>query len=204
MSMSDLDKALAEIQSIRSQVARTVEFRGYGPSTLALTGVFAALAAVAQSAWIRSPTTDFGLYLALWVGAAILSVVVVGIETVARSQRVHSGLAQEMIQAAVEQFLPAGIAGALLTAAVSRFAPESLWMLPALWQIVFALGVFASGRFLPRAMLLVGGWYLASGAASMGLARGEHALSPWAMGAPFCIGQLLMAAIIQLTHGGRK
>jgi hypothetical protein len=202
--MSELDRALAEIQSIRSQVARTVEFRGYGPSTLALTGVFAAVAALAQSAWIRSPATDLGGYLVLWVGAAVLSVVVVGIETVARSQRVHSGLAQEMIQAAVEQFLPAGLAGALLTAAVSRFAPESVWMLPALWQIVFALGVFASGRFLPRAMLLVGGWYLATGAACMGLARGAHALSPWAMGAPFCAGQLMMAAIIQFSHGGRS
>jgi hypothetical protein len=202
--MSDLDKALAEIQSIRSQVARTVEFRGYGPSTLALTGVLAAAAAVVQSALIRTPTAELGAYLALWVGAAVLSVVVVGVETVARSQRVHSGLAQEMIQAAVEQFLPAGMAGAVLTAAVKRFAPESVWMLPALWQIVFALGVFASGRFLPRAMLLVGAWYLASGAACMGLARGVHALSPWAMGAPFCIGQLIMAAIIQLSHGGGK
>jgi hypothetical protein len=202
--MSDLDRALAEIQSIRSQVARTVEFRGYGPSTLALTGVFAAAAAVVQAAWIKAPSADMGAWLALWIGVAVLSVVVVGVETVARSHRVHSGLAQEMIQAAVEQFLPAGLAGAILTAAVARFAPESVWMLPALWQIVFALGVFASGRFLPRAMLLVGGWYLVTGTVCLGLARGVHALSPWAMGAPFCLGQLLMAAIIQLSHGGEQ
>ena len=207
--MTDLDKALAEIQSIRSQVARSVEFRGYGPSTLALTGLFAAAAAVVQASWITAPQASVSAYLALWIGTAVFSVAAVGVEAVARSQRVHSGLAQEMIQAAVEQFLPAGLAGALLTAALTRFSPESVWMLPALWQIVFALGVFASGRFLPRAMLLVGGWYLATGTVCLGLARGAHALSPWAMGAPFFLGQLLMAAIIQLSHaerhsGGRR
>jgi hypothetical protein len=202
--MHDLDRALAEIQSIRSQVARTVEFRGYGPTTLAATGLFAAAAALAQRLWLAVPAHRVAVYLSLWIGAAAVSVVVVGIETVARSRRVHCGLAQEMIQAAVEQFLPAGLAGAALTAGVTRFAPESVWMLPGLWQIVFALGVFASGRFLPRAMLLVGGWYLATGTACLGLARGAHALSPWAMGAPFCLGQLAMAAILQLSHGGRR
>jgi hypothetical protein len=133
----------------------------------------------------------------------VISVVAVGAETIARTRRVHSGLAQEMIQAAVEQFLPAGLAGALLTAALTRFAPESVWMLPGLWQIVFSLGVFASGRFLPRPILLVGAWYLATGACCLGLARGAHALSPWAMGLPFGLGQLMIAAILQLSHGRR-
>ena len=40
-------------------------------------------------------------------------------------------------------------------------------MTPGLWQITFGLGVFASCRFLPRGMLLVGGWYVASGLACL-------------------------------------
>ena len=68
-----------------------------------------------------------------------------------------------MIYAAIEQFIPAGVAGALLTFVLFRFAPESLWMLPGLWQIVFSLGVFASCRSLPRPMFAVGVWYLAAG-----------------------------------------
>ena len=39
--MNDLNKALGDISSIRRQVARSTEFRGYGPATLAATGVFA-------------------------------------------------------------------------------------------------------------------------------------------------------------------
>ncbi len=85
------------------------------------------------------------------------------------------------------------------SAVLLRFAPEASWMLPGLWQVVFALGVFASCRFLPRAMLLVGGWYLATALACLVLARGPYALSPWAMGAPFGIGQFLVAAILQLA-----
>ncbi len=68
--------------------------------------------------------------------------------------------------------------------------------------MVFSLGVFASSRFLPRLMLLVGGWYLACGLASLVLARGDQAFSPWAMGGAFGIGQLLVAVVIQFASGG--
>ena len=42
--MNDLYKALGDISSIRRQMASTTEFRGYGPATLATTGLFAILA----------------------------------------------------------------------------------------------------------------------------------------------------------------
>ncbi len=200
--MRDLERALADISEIRGQIARGTEFRGYGAATLALTGVLAALAAVAQARWLPSPGADVLSYIALWTSTAAVSVIVIGIETVSRSRRMHTGMAQEMILSAVEQFLPAALAGVLLTVVLLRFAPDELWMLPGLWQVVFSLGVFASSRFLPRPMLLVGGWYLAGGLVCLVLARGQDAFSPWAMGAPFGVGQLLVAAILQ--HHSRK
>jgi hypothetical protein len=77
-------------------------------------------------------------------------------------------------------------------------------MLPGLWQIVFSLGVFASRRYLPRPIFAIGLWYLASGLACLAFAGGAAAFSPWAMGAPFGIGQLLVAAVLQhnLRQGG--
>lgn len=39
--MQDLDKALGDIRRIRRQVARSTEFRGYGPATLAGTAAIA-------------------------------------------------------------------------------------------------------------------------------------------------------------------
>ncbi len=199
--MRDLDRALADISEIRSQLARGrgEQFRGYGAATLGATGAFAAIGALVQARWLADAVHKPLAYVALWSAAAAISVAVIAVETVARTRRAHAGMAQEMLLNAVEQFLPAGIAGILLTAVLVRFAPEALWMLPGLWQVVFALGVFASCRFLPRPMLLVGGWYLATAMASLVLARGPDALSPWAMGAPFAVGQLTVAAILQLT-----
>ena len=55
--MNDLNKALGEISSIRQQVARSTEFRGYGPATLAATGVMAILAAAAQALWVPDPSS---------------------------------------------------------------------------------------------------------------------------------------------------
>ena len=200
--MGELERALVDISEIRSQIARGEQFRGYGATTLAATGVFAALAGLAQGRWLPDATHQPLAYVGLWSGVAAISLIVIGMETITRSRRIHSGLAQEMILSAAEQLLPAGLAGVLLTAVFLRFIPESLWMLPGLWQAVFALGVFATCRFLPRAMLAVGGWYLASSLACLVLARGDDAFSPWAMGAPFGVGQLLVAAVLQYSDRG--
>jgi hypothetical protein len=197
--MRDLERALNDIQAMRSQIALGTEFRGYGPAAFAATGVLGALAALLQSLWIENPAAEILSYLGLWIATALLSAVIIGIDVVTRSRRVHSGLADEMVQSAAEQLLPAAVAGGLLTIVLVRYAPQSLWMLPGLWQIVLSLGVFAACRMLPAPLLAVGVWYLGTGLACLAFASEAHALSPWAMGLPFGIGQLLTAALIYLV-----
>jgi len=199
--MEELDRALADITAIRSQLARGTQFRGYGPMTVAATGFVAVAAAGIQALWLPDPAADLFDYVAIWVATAAVSVLLIGIEMVARSRRIHSGLADAMIHAATEQFIPAGVAGALLTFVLFRFAPQSLWMLPGLWQIVFSLGIFASCRSLPRAMFAAGVWYLATGLASLAWANGVHAYSPWAMALPYGIGQLFIAVVLYWSVG---
>jgi ABC-type methionine transport system permease subunit len=123
-----------------------------------------------------------------------------GAQVYFRSRRLHSGISDEMLRMAVEQFLPAIAAGLLLTVVLVSCAPAECWMLPGLWQIVFSLGVFSSCRFLPREMLAAGVWYLASGLLCVSLGDGR-ALAPLAMGIPFGVGQVLVAAI--LLHAQR-
>jgi len=200
--VQDLERALADISEIRGQLARGSEFRGYGAATLAATGAFAAVAAVAQARWLPDPAHNTLSYVVLWTATATISVIIIGFETITRTRRMHSGMAQEMILSSVEQFLPAGLAGVLLTGVLLRFMPENLWMLPGLWQVVFSLGVFASCRFLPRPMLMVGAWYLGTGLVCLVQARGQDAFSPWAMGAPFAVGQLMVAGVLQFYSRG--
>ncbi|MDP9012167.1 MAG: hypothetical protein M3O41_05850 [Pseudomonadota bacterium] len=195
--MTDLNQALAEISAIRAQVARGTQFRGYGPASIAASGVIALAVASVQAFYTRGAGANAALFIAVWVVTAAISVALATLETVVRARRVHSGLATEMIHSAVEQFLPATVVGVLLTGVLLRSAPKDLWMLPGLWECIFSLGVFASCRFLPRLMFGVGVWYLASGLACLMAESGARELSPWAMGIPFGVGQLLVAAVLR-------
>ena len=196
--MNDRHKALGDISSMRRQMARSTEFRGYGPATLATTAGFAVLASGAQSRWVSHPADHVGAYLSIWIWTALASAALIAVQTQTRSRRLHSGLADEMIRMAVEQFLPSALAGGLITFVLARYVPQSAWMLPGLWQIIFSLGVFSSCRFLPRPMVVAGVWYMATGmiCVSFGDAR---ALSPWAMGIPYTFGQLLVAGVLYFT-----
>jgi hypothetical protein len=199
--MRDLDKALADIFAIRSQIAAGTAFRGYGPAAIAATGGLALMTAVAQFLWLDDPTGQPVIFLAGWAATALVSACIVGVEMRARSRRHHRGLADAMVHQAVEQFLPAGAAGALLAVMLWRFAPETLWMLPGLWQLLVSLGISASARSLPRSVMLGAAWYFVAGFVTLMLASESHALSPWTMGLPFVGGQLLMAAILHFASG---
>jgi hypothetical protein len=195
--MTDLSQALAEISAIRAQVARGTQFRGYGPGSIAASGVLALVVASVQAYALKEAGRDAMLFLAVWVATAAVSVALATIETIVRARRVHSGFACQMIQSAVEQFLPAMIVGVLLSGVLLLAAPKDLWMLPGLWELIFSLGVFASCRFLPRQMFAVGVWYLACGLACLMIESGPRILSPWEMGIPFGVGQLLVATVLR-------
>jgi hypothetical protein len=200
--MKDLQQALSEIHSIRHQLARGTEFRGYGPATIAISGILALLVAAVQAQWLaKHAKTDLWIWLGVWTATAAVSLFLTGTETFARARRVHVGLAKEMVQAAVEQFLPAVMVGFLLTVVMTRVAAQECWMLPGLWELIFSLGVFASCRFLPRQMFAVGVWYLAAGLFCLVTGSAARSLSPWTMGIPFGVGQLLVAAVLQFGYG---
>lgn len=199
--MSDLHKALADIGNIRLQLAAGTMFRGFGPSVMATTGLIALATALAQTAW-PGLAGDGLAYFATWLATALVSAALIGVEMGARTRRHHGGLADAMLFNAVEHFVPIGAAGAVIAAVLLRFAPDTSWMLPGLWQMLLGIGLFASTRFLPRAIAIAGGWYFVAGAAVLMLAAGTRTLSPWAMGVPFGVGQLLLGALLHIALGG--
>ena len=192
--MSDLDKALADIVEIKSRLAQSSEFLGLGPAALATSGALAFAVAALQS--ILPGATEPVAYFTGWVLTAILAVALIGAEMLRRSRRHHAGLADQMIREAVLNFVPSGVAGAALLAFFARFAPEQLWLIPGLWLILVSLGIFAAARSLPPGMIYAGAWYLLSGFTVLLLAATGHALSPWAMGLPFALGQSGIALLV--------
>lgn len=199
--MRDLDRALADIANIRSHLAAGTMFRGFGAAVMAFTGLLAVATAGAQTIWPEALASDALTMLVGWVATAFVSAVLIVAEMLARSRRHHGGLADAMIWNAIQQFLPAGFAGAAVGLVLARFAPDSLWLLPGLWQVLVALGIFASLRTMPPLIALVGAWYFVAGIAVMIMASSADNLSPWLMGLPFTVGQILMAAVLHFASG---
>ena len=192
--MTDLNRALVDIRSIRRHVAQTSEFHGYGPLTLSATAAFALLAGVLQAHWLPDPAAHPGQYVGLWLTTAFFSAALIATQMMTRANRMHSAMADEMVRSAVLQFLPAGVAGAAVPLLLLQVSHSVFWMLPGLWQIIFSLGVFASCRCLPRPMYAVGGWFLLTGLASIALGD-SRALGAEMMSLSYAVGMAQVAAI---------
>lgn len=199
----ELRDAIDSISTIRTQLAATERLRSLRAVPVALSSVLAVLAATAQSLWLGDPMVDTRRYLTLWCGVAAVSGIAAGI-VVLRRARSDSALGIANARLAAMQFLPSLLVGAVVTWFVVDRLPYLLWILPGMWQLLFGLGNLAAHRLLPAPATAVGVLYLASG--SCVLWFGELALDPWAMGLPFAVGQLALAAILwwqneRVAHG---
>ncbi len=195
----ELHEALVQIAEIRRHMAKSDMFRGYRSAPVAVSGLLALGAAVVQARFIPEPADNVQEYLTLWIGAAALSMVAMAIEMAIRLNRTDQRGHWELTRLAIEQFLPCVIAGALVTAALVREMPQYVALLPGLWQILFAMGIFASARLLPKPLVAIGAFYLGSGVIVLIWARDAYSLEPWCMGVPFALGQVGAAAILYWT-----
>lgn len=192
----DLHEALTQISEIRQQVARTETFRGYRAAPVAFSALVACVAAALQPVLVPDPAAHFAAYLGLWIGAALLSMFVTGLAMIWHCKQSPSSLTIPNTILAVGQFLPSVVAGGLVTFVLFRHVPTAWWMLPGLWSMFFSLGIFASYRLLPKATFWIGVYYMTSGVLCLLWA---HDFSPWAMGLPFGVGQMMSAAILYWT-----
>jgi hypothetical protein len=195
--MPDMRGALDDLAEIRGQLARSSRFEGLGPGALSLTGILALLVAATQSFWLQEPQAHTVLFIAEWYVTAATSIVIIGLDALVRSRRLHGNMAMPLMQQAARHFCPALVAGGLLTVALLRADETAGWMLPGLWQIIFSFGAFAVAPMLPRLIFIVGVWYLLCGLICIRLGPAEP-LSGWMMGIPFGVGQLMVAAILRL------
>ena len=192
----ELHEALSQIAEIRTRLAETESFRGYRAFPVAVTGGIAVLAAAAQATLVPDPAGHLLGYLGLWTAAAITAMAVAGSGIWLRLRSADNPVGRELTRLAVGQFLPCLAAGAMVTVAVTVHSPQFGWALPGLWQVLFSLGIFASCRLLPRAIVGVGLFYLTAGTLNLSYGHGEVAFSPWVMGLPFAVGQFVTAGIL--------
>ena len=119
------------------------------PRNARRTGLIAVLAATFQALWLPDPASHISSYLSIWICTAVLSAALTGVQMYTRTRRIHSGMSQEMMHTAVEQFLPSVAAGLLTTIVLVRYVPAALWMLPGIWQVISAWACFRRVVFYP-------------------------------------------------------
>src|SRR5262249_47342944 len=130
----ELREALTRITEIRMQMARSETFRGYRALPVAGSGLLAGSGARGEALFSPEPMRQLEAYLALWVGAAVVSMGVVTAVIVWTYRRSDDSWSREITWLALEQFLPCLVAGGLVTLVLYVTAPEIAWLLPGLWS----------------------------------------------------------------------
>jgi hypothetical protein len=194
-----LQNALLEIAEIRERMVSAQVFRGYRAQAAAFSGVLALAAAAVQGRIVPDPLGDVWAYVQLWTVVAAISAAVTAADLVVRWIRDDSARERVRILSAVRALAPCLVTGALATAVVVRFSPELAWMLPAIWALLFAQGLFASTPLLPRSSWWVGGYYVAMGLVVLAWGRDGASLAGWTMAMTFGVGQLLAAAMLYFS-----
>jgi len=191
----ELAHALDQISEIHGQLAKSETFRGYRPLPIALSGVVALAAALAQP-YVAAAATEAG-YVLYWVAMAAACGALCGGEILYNYVAREDRFARRTTRRVVGQFAPCLAAGVAVTVGLWQLGAPGVGLLPALWTLLYGLGLFSSRPYLPRAIGYVALFYLGAGA--LLLVTGRLGLSPWDMGATFGLGQVAAAVVLHVN-----
>ncbi len=185
--------ALDRISHIHAQLAKTEVYRGSRPWPILAAGVVGFAAAAAQPHVV--PLGDGRGFVSYWTVVGSIAAVVSAFEIVVGYARPRSDVARRGTRIVVSQFAPALVAGAILTVAIGR-TPDAIPLLPGLWAVVFALGLFALRPYAPRGTGWVALFYLCAGGLMLTGTVDDASLGGWRVGGVFGVGQLAAAFVM--------
>jgi hypothetical protein len=184
--------AIDNLRYIRETMERAGSFTavpGWGGVTMGITAVAAAVVA----AWQISPNR----WLATWLveGAVAIAIGVIAMQQKARAAGLEMWSAPA--RKFVFSFVPPMFAGAVLTFALWRAGLMSL--IPGTWLLLYGTGVITGGAFSVRVVPIMGGGFLALGAAAL---LSPPGLSNLWLGLGFGGLHIVFGAMIARKYGG--
>ncbi|PYP57224.1 MAG: hypothetical protein DMD44_10520 [Gemmatimonadetes bacterium] len=186
------DRALDNLRYIRQTMERAGSFTavpGWGQAAVGATALVAALLAA------RQPTPE--LWLATWLGEAVVALAIGGSTMVRKAFAVNDPLLSGPGRRAGLSLLPPMVAGGLLTVALSR---AGLWhALPGTWLLLYGTGFVTGGAFSVRIVPVMGLCFMTVGAVAL---LGPAVWGNWLMAAGFGGLHLVFGAIIARRYGG--
>ena len=190
--MDNLNRTLAELSVVRAQLARGVYYRGYRAVVVLCTGVVAVAAARLQPLLVAPDRPR--LFVLYWAAVAMVNIAIAATAALAAGRN-GDRLSQQQTISVFGAAVATLAAGALATVGITLARPDAIALLPGLWCLFFAVGIFATLSYLPRAIGWSGVWYFAAGMALLLASDSQLPLRPWGMGFSFGVGQILGAIL---------
>lgn len=205
--MTDVTRALAQLDDIHAQMARAHVYRGWRSAPVALSGAVGLAAAALFPTLVGDARShSFRVWVLYWLGVALGALLVGSAHLLWRHVREESAAEQRHTQLVAAQFLPALCAGLVLTITLIVVDPRLTYALPGLWSLLFGVGIASARPVLVRGSGVVAAYYALAGVVLLVLfaarpldARAEptsFAFLSWAVGVTFFGGQSLAAALL--------
>ena len=176
-------RALEDLSFIREtmeQATTVTAVPGWGGVAMGVTALVAA--------WVASRQPSRAEWLSVWLGEAVLALLIGGIALVRKAEATGTSLRSRTGRLFVGSFIPPILADAVLTAACFYLGLTPI--LPGVWLLLYGTAVTSAGAFSVRAVPVMGIGFMVLGAVA------------FAIGPRF--GDLMMAAGfggLQITFG---
>ena len=186
------DRALDNLQFIRSTMERAGSFTavpGWGMVVVGCTAL--------ATTWLALRQSRDADWLAVWLGEAVLGVVVGGAAMVQKARAANDPLLSGPGRRFGLSFLPPIAVGALLTIALYRAGLFAL--MPGVWLLLYGTAVATAGAFSVRVVPLMGVCFMVLGTAAL---FAPTRAWPWFMAAGFGGLNIAFGIIIARRYGG--
>jgi hypothetical protein len=186
------ERAMDNLRFIRETMERAASFTavsGWGEIVIGSTALLAAYLASRQS--------DNQTWLAIWMGEAVLSLVVSGSAMLRKARAARLPLLSGPGRKFALSFLPPMLVGAVLT--IVMFNMGLVSVLPGLWLMLYGAGVVTGGSFSVRIVPIMGLCFMVAGVVAVFC---PASFGNWFMAGGFGALHIIFGIIIARRYGG--
>jgi hypothetical protein len=152
------------------------------------------------AAWMASHQRDQRVWLAVWLGEAMVAMLIGIAGAELKSRRAKLPLLSGPGRKFIAGFAPALAAGAVLTAVL--FRAGALVYLPGMWLLLYGAGVVSGGGASVRVVPLMGACFMAAGSAGLLWPGPTVAGGDILLAGTFGGLHILFGTIIAVKYGG--
>jgi len=186
------ERAMDNLRYIRETMERASAFTGISGWGEVAIGVTAAGAAALAA---RQPV--FNLWLAIWVGEALVSLLIAGWSIDRKARRAKQPFLTGAGRKVVFSLSPPILAGVLLTCVLYQAGLTSA--IPGIWLLLYGTGVVTGGMFSVPIVPIMGICFMALGATAL---FAPPAFADWFMAAGFGGLHIGFGIVIARRYGG--